>query len=190
MHKRNAIPLLCFLFLLGMNIYLIQSKPEKAEQTQDIVSAEPVFRNMYQAPTFGVEQLQKAIAEDTEARTFLKPLEGGVITSPFGLRERNDHKGIDLGADTGTPIFASLKGTVSTCGWVDGYGYTVILTHDNGYETLYAHCSTLCTEQNQSVEKGDVIALVGSTGNSTGPHLHFEIIKDGIPEDPALHISF
>lgn len=183
MHKRRYIPLLCFLFVIGLNFALTEQKVSKPDTSEELILAEPVFKNLYQSP-IAVKEAEK------EPETFIRPLSGGEVTSPFGPRERNDHKGIDIGADTGTSILASMSGTVTHSGWLDGYGYTIILQHPDNTKTLYAHCSTLCAEQNQSVLQGDVIAEVGSTGISTGPHLHFEIIKDGICLDPAQYIAF
>lgn len=121
--------------------------------------------------------------------SFMRPVNGGETTSSFGIRERNDHKGIDIGLDFDAPIFASDGGYVITSCFIEGYGNTVIIDHKNGYTTLYAHCNTLLVSEGDKIYKGDEIAKVGSTGTSTGPHLHFEIQKEGIPIDPALYIN-
>lgn len=121
---------------------------------------------------------------------FIRPVSGGEITSAFGIRERDDHKGIDIGLDYGLPIHASDGGVVITSGVVEGYGNTVIIDHKNGFTTLYAHCDTLLVYENQTVVQGEQIATVGSTGISTGPHLHFEILKDNVPLNPELYIDF
>ncbi|GBE94432.1 peptidase M23 [Nostoc cycadae WK-1] len=103
------------------------------------------------------------------------------ITSLFGWRvhpitgDRRFHAGTDLGAPMGTPILAAAKGQVDTAGWVGGYGLTVILTHSSAQQTLYGHMSEIFVQPGQVVEPGMVIGRVGSTGNSTGPHLHFEV---------------
>ena len=183
MHKRKYIPVLCFLFVIGLNLVLTEQKVTETVASEKMILTEPVFKNIYQSPI--AEKEPEKVPE-----TFIRPLNGGVVTSPFGPRTRNDHQGIDIGADSGSPIFASMSGTVTHSGWLDGYGYTIILQHTDNTKTLYAHCSTLCAEQNQSVVQGDTIAEVGSTGISTGPHLHFEIIKDGVPVDPAQYIAF
>ena len=183
MHKRKYIPVLCFLFVILLNLALTEQKITESVAAEKMVLTEPVFKNIYQSPIAEKEP-------DEVPETFIHPLNGGVVTSPFGPRERNDHQGIDIGADTGTSIFASMRGTVTHSGWLDGYGYTIILQHADNTETLYAHCNSLCVESEQSVLQGDIIAEVGSTGISTGPHLHFEIIKDGVPVDPAQYIAF
>lgn len=120
---------------------------------------------------------------------FTPPLSDAWISSPFGMREGRMHDGVDLAAEFGAPIFACADGTVTFCSTSPGYGNLVILSHENGFESYYAHCSALFVTVGETVLAGKEIAAVGSTGNSTGPHLHFEIRKDGIPEDPLLHIS-
>lgn len=108
----------------------------------------------------------------------------GRITSPFGPRWDGFHFGVDIGAPTGTPITAADSGIVSFAGWNGGYGMMVRIEHGNGYATLYAHASRILVTENEQVEKGQTIALVGNTGRSFGPHLHFEIISNGRPLDP------
>ena len=108
----------------------------------------------------------------------------GRITSPFGRRWGGFHFGVDIGAPVGTPITAADSGLVSFAGRNGGYGLMVRIEHGNGYATLYAHASRILVEQNEQVEQGQVIALVGNTGQSFGPHLHFEIIAQGRHLDP------
>ncbi len=110
----------------------------------------------------------------------------GVISSGFGWRihpvtgERKLHKGVDFAAPTGTPIFAAADGVVTDAGWTDGgYGNIVELRHDDGSVTLYAHANSVYVSKGQTVRKGTAIAEVGTTGRSTGPHLHFEVQPDG-----------
>ncbi len=99
------------------------------------------------------------------------------ISSPFGDRDGRSkpHEGIDLAASSGTPILAANSGVVFKSGWINGYGNSVIIKHSNGYYTLYAHMSRIGAAQGASVSAGSVIGNVGSTGNSTGPHLHFGV---------------
>ncbi len=112
------------------------------------------------------------------------------ITSPFGKRKSpggiglTNHKGIDIGAPYGSPVFASKGGTVSMAGWSGGYGNLVQINHGQGFSTRYAHNSTLLVSPGQRVRQGQTIALVGSTGNSTGPHIHFEIRRNGASLNP------
>ncbi len=104
----------------------------------------------------------------------------GTVTSGFGWRWGKIHKGIDLAAPVGTPIFASAKGVVSFAGWDDsGYGSVIKIQHTDGSETLYAHNSKLLVHKSDYVEQGQVIAAMGSTGRSTGSHCHFEIHLQG-----------
>jgi murein DD-endopeptidase MepM/ murein hydrolase activator NlpD len=99
------------------------------------------------------------------------------------------HMAIDLGAPTGTPIYASDAGKVLEAGWTNvGYGQYVLVDHGNGYRTLYAHMSKILVQRGQSVAKGERIGLVGSTGNSTGPHLHFEIYRNGVLQNPLNYL--
>ena len=119
------------------------------------------------------------------------------MTSPYGYRVHpisgvtRLHNGVDLAAVTGTPIFASKSGVVTTAciGWGNGYGNHVVINHGDGYSTLYAHQSALNVYEGQIVSQGDVIGYVGSTGNSTGPHLHFTVFKNGETINPMSCIS-
>lgn len=108
----------------------------------------------------------------------------GRITSGFGQRWGRLHAGIDIGVPIGTPVRAAASGRVTYSGWATGYGYLVIISHNNGYETRYAHLSRLVTPVGQSVSQGQIVAYSGNTGNSTGPHLHFEVRHNGTPLDP------
>ena len=115
----------------------------------------------------------------------------GRITSRFGAVESirdHTHKGIDIAATRGTPILATASGKVSFAGWSSGYGYLVKIDHGNGVETYYGHCSKLYVSAGDTVEAGEQIAAVGSTGNSTGNHLHFEIRLDGKQVNPQTYV--
>ena len=122
------------------------------------------------------------------------PLEGR-ISSRFGLRtdpihgKHKHHAGLDIAAKTGTPIKAVQAGTVTFSGDRGGYGKMVIIDHGNGLESRYAHCSALNVEKGQFVFAGSEIAAVGSTGRSTGPHLHLEVRQDGKAVDPLDYLS-
>ncbi|PQL19006.1 peptidase M23 [Veillonella denticariosi JCM 15641] len=118
----------------------------------------------------------------------------GEITSPYGYRTHPIwgttiyHSGIDIGVDEGTPVHAADGGTVVWSGWMGGYGYAVVIDHGNGMSTLYGHNSDLAVSEGQDVGKGQVIAYAGSTGNSTGPHVHFEVRISGDPVDPMGYL--
>jgi len=103
----------------------------------------------------------------------------GVFTSGYGWRWGRMHKGIDIANNTGTSIHAARDGTVTHAGWMGAYGFLVEIAHDDGESSLYAHNSRLMVQQGQRVRQGTRIALMGSTGRSTGPHLHFEIRRPG-----------
>ena len=119
---------------------------------------------------------------------------GGPITSPFGWRVHpitgasRFHSGIDIGGDYGDTIHAAGAGIVSYAGWISGYGYAVIIDHGGGISTLYGHNQALLVSEGQSVSQGQAIAECGSTGNSTGPHCHFEVRVDGDPVDPMGYL--
>lgn len=98
------------------------------------------------------------------------------------------HEGVDISAPKGTPIFAAAKGRVVRAGWVVGYGLTVEIDHGYGYTTLYGHASKLLVQRGQVVNRGDVIAQVGSTGIATAAHLHYEVSLSGVPQNPANFI--
>lgn len=118
------------------------------------------------------------------------PVDYDYISSPFGHRWGRQHQGIDFAAAVGEPIYATSAGTVIHSGWEPGYGKSVVIDHGHGVQTRYAHCSRLLAKEGAQVPKGGMIARVGSTGHSTGPHLHFEIIVDGVRKNPAWYFSF
>ncbi|MDR2899796.1 MAG: peptidoglycan DD-metalloendopeptidase family protein [Clostridiales bacterium] len=124
------------------------------------------------------------------------PLPGRTgISSPFGNRTspisgRSEfHTGVDIPAPYGTSVLAAEGGTVVTAGWVNGYGNTVIINHGNGITTLYGHNSSLTVSQGQTIERGSTIAKVGSTGWSTGNHVHFEVRQNGTPSNPLNYTT-
>ncbi|OWY23637.1 LysM peptidoglycan-binding domain-containing protein [Sphingobacteriales bacterium UPWRP_1] len=115
---------------------------------------------------------------------------GGTVTSGFGPRWGRYHNGVDLDLDTGDGVKAAFDGRVRIAQYSSSYGYVVIIRHFNGLETTYAHLSKLLVSPNQKVKAGDIIALGGSTGRSTGSHLHFEVRYKGHPLDPTEMIDF
>ena len=118
------------------------------------------------------------------------------VASGYGMRidpvyhVRRFHQGMDFTAQTGTEIFATGNATVKFSGWKQGYGNTVILDHGFGYETLYAHLYKSLVRKGQKVRRSDIIALVGNTGKSTGPHLHYEVRLNGKPIDPRNYYFY
>lgn len=122
------------------------------------------------------------------ASGFMLPLHGGLLTSRFGLRHGRMHQGVDLAASVGTPISASADGVVTYSGWQAGYGRLVVLQHANGVRTKYAHCHHLFVRRGQHIQQGQTIAAVGNTGHSTGAHLHYEVLVNGVPVNPLRHV--
>jgi murein DD-endopeptidase MepM/ murein hydrolase activator NlpD len=112
----------------------------------------------------------------------------GVVVSGFGMRWGRLHEGIDIGCAYGTPNRAAAAGTVIHSGWLGGYGNLVVVDHGNGLSTAYAHASALLVGVGQTVSQGETVSLVGSTGNSSGPHLHFEVRVDGVAVDPLFYL--
>lgn len=116
------------------------------------------------------------------------PVKNGAMSSPYGWRNGRQHKGIDFSAPYGSPIQAAQEGRVVFSGWYYGYGYLVTIEHVPGIRTRYAHCSSLLVKTGQYVKRGQAIARVGSTGHSTGPHLHFELMASGVNIDPENYM--
>ena len=115
----------------------------------------------------------------------------GTVTSRFGSIESvryGAHTGLDIAAASGTPIKAAAGGTIEYASWMGSYGNLVIVSHGNGIKTYYAHCSKILVTKGQTVNAGDTISLVGTTGNSTGPHLHFEVRINDKPVNPQNYL--
>ena len=136
---------------------------------------------------------QVARAEMIAAIPSLNPAGDATIASAFGYRSSpwpEFHEGVDLDADYGTTVRAAAAGTVVAAGWDDGgFGIKVEIDHGNGYHTLYAHCAKVEVSAGQHVTKGEPIALVGATGEATGAHLHYQVMHDGTPIDPAPFLN-
>ena len=122
--------------------------------------------------------------------SLIKPV-SGIITSRFAASSRirsSAHTGLDIATSTGTPVVAASSGKVTFSGWKGSYGKMIVITHSNGVQTYYAHCNALYASVGQTVSQGQKIAAVGSTGNSTGPHLHFEIRINGVAYNPQNYL--
>lgn len=129
------------------------------------------------------------VAKSAAAQGGIWPTTVRYISSHYGWRWGTVHTGIDIAGPIGSQIFAYKDGLVTYSGWNASYGYIVKVDHGNGLATWYAHCSKLLVTAGQNVKQGQVIALMGSTGNSTGSHLHFEMRINGVPTNPYTYIS-
>lgn len=160
-----------------------------AQRSQDALDMTALIRRT-QVELLGLDLGDPAAAS---VQGFIAPIDAE-IGSRFGMRRHpifrvwRMHNGVDYGAPTGTPVWASKTGTVIFTGWKGGYGNTVVIQHAGGVSTLYAHLSKMMAEDGSYVTQGEVIGLVGSTGWSTGPHLHFEVRRNGDPADPELFL--
>ncbi len=143
-----------------------------------------------------VEAVPKIVERGTKVPpSYIKPINGGRLSSPFGKRTApvagasTYHKAVDWAIPTGTSVVASCGGTVARAGWGSGYGYVVYINHEDGRQTRYAHLSKILVKVGQKVKQGERIALSGSTGVSSGPHIHFEILIGGKQVDPMKYIN-
>ena len=134
-------------------------------------------------------QIPVRLTNEKAKKYYTCPVEGPV-TSHFGPRRNRFHYGTDIGMRTGTPIKAMFDGVVRYAKWCNGYGNVVVIRHDNGLETYYGHMSKITSKPNQKVKAGEIIGLVGSTGRSSGPHLHLEIRYLGAAINPEHMVDF
>jgi murein DD-endopeptidase MepM/ murein hydrolase activator NlpD len=149
-------------------------------------------------PTVGAVEAPTAYSSPVPTRGISvpsrMPLEGAALTSGFGMRThpvlggRRQHTGIDLAAPTGTPVYATADGIVSRADWYSSYGLYISVEHGASMQTRYAHLSRLAVAAGDSVKKGDLIGYVGSTGRSTGPHLHYEVRVEGLAVNPIPYM--
>lgn len=185
------------------------SKKEKEEDKATLEAEKAATAEANEATQREIDELQeeawkKIAAEEASSGSDGSSYYGGImawptpstslITSPFGYRihpiygYRKFHSGIDIGASYGSSIVAANAGTVTFAGYSSGYGYYIKISHGGGYTTLYAHCSSLLVSKGQTVSRGQTIAKVGSTGASTGAHLHFEVIVNGTHQNPLNYM--
>jgi murein DD-endopeptidase MepM/ murein hydrolase activator NlpD len=137
--------------------------------------------------TDAAKEKARALARDQGGLKFLWPVRGR-LSSSFGMRRGRPHEGVDIAAQKGTPIFAAESGRVIYSGRMSGYGKVVIVKHAGRYRSVYAHASRLLVRKGEFVERGQKVAEVGSTGRSTGPHLHFEIRRSETPQNPLAYL--
>lgn len=157
-----------------------------------------ILENERNTPTLGAVEAPTAFSSPVPTRGISvpsrMPLEGAALTSSFGMRThpvlggRRQHTGIDLAAPTGTPVYATADGIVSRADEYSSYGLYISLEHGASMQTRYAHLSRLAVAAGDSVKKGDLIGYVGSTGRSTGPHLHYEVRVEGLAVNPIPYM--
>lgn len=176
-------------------------KEKFVSEAKDVVTKEEVISKLYEKEevvrklTNSSGNVKYASSANTSnkkvalAINLIRPV-SGTVTSRFGSRWGSTHKGIDIGAPKGTAIKAAASGTVisSSMGYNGGYGNCVVISHGNGIETAYGHCSALYVKVGQKVSQGDVIAAVGNTGRSFGNHLHLEIRINGVAQNPQNYL--
>jgi murein DD-endopeptidase MepM/ murein hydrolase activator NlpD len=143
----------------------------------------------YVEETVTVEPVAQVVSVGTlTPPTYLKPV-SGIYSSGFGYRDGSMHKGVDWSCSTGTPVYAAASGTVIRAGWYSGYGYCVDIRHSDGSMTRYGHLSSVAVSVGQTVNQSSLIAYSGNTGDSSGPHLHFEIWINGVAVNPLNYVN-
>lgn len=161
---------------------------------QEVVSSTVITEPVKEVVAVGTKVVQSTVVasrgttSSVSSKGFIRPV-SGTLTSNYGYRKSGFHTGIDLACSTGTPVVASKAGTVIMSGWNGSYGYCVKIDHGDGVVTLYGHNSKLLVSVGQHVSQGQTIALVGSTGNSTGPHCHFGVYVNGAVQNPWNFIN-
>ncbi len=161
------------------------TKINGVETEKQVIESETI-----EAPVAQVEKIgTKKRPPTTGSGTFINPTFGS-LSSRYGARWGRRHTGIDIAGSYNSNIKAADGGVVTYSGWMSGYGNYVVINHENGYQTAYGHCASLCVSVGDRVAKGDVIAKMGNTGRSTGTHLHFEVKKNGAYVDPLGYVGY
>lgn len=188
--KRLTLNLLKGSFLFGLAISFVVAMNDATQAQNQVLSVSEIGNMKPVVEVQGpLERFGPKMTVVSASGFFTEPAQG-VLTSEYGERWGRSHNGIDIGGEDGSHIFAADGGTISFAGWVDGYGNYLTINHGNGFETAYAHCSQLLVEQGEAVSQGQVIAYMGNTGNSTGPHLHFEVKREGVFQDPLDYVLY
>lgn len=183
--------------IIAAAVWLSGGVFQSAADTSDVKDAVGVIQdaeveNLFEDSAADDKSLTNTDIQNDDTDTddeFLNPTLG-VLTSNFGTRWGRLHSGIDIGADEGEAICAAKSGRVIFSGTANGYGNYIKIDHGGGLETAYGHCSVLAANVGDEVERGQTIAYVGSTGNSTGPHLHFEVKIDGEFKNPLDYVVY
>jgi len=155
---------------------------------QEKVIKQPITQVVSKGPALTAVSMASAASRGSSTSSGLVWPLRGPINSPYGSRWGSFHTGIDIGGGTGSSYSAAAAGTVVTAGWGGGYGNMIVIDHGNGVKTRYAHSSKLLVSVGQQVQQGQSIGLVGSSGHSTGPHLHFEVILNGSTVNPSHYL--
>ena len=165
-----------------------EEKPPQAKKYEKKVVKKSILHSQEET-VFSPEHklLLENLVTPEEAKPSIWPVVG-IVSSKFGWRRRGFHAGIDIAADYGTPIVATAPGKVIYAGYKRGYGYMVVIYHGYGYTTVYAHMSGIKVRRGDLVDRGTVIGFVGATGRATGPHLHYEVLKYGVRQDPIIYL--
>lgn len=184
----------------GDEVFLPGARPEGLVEHKDVKIAE--VKKSSPAKTTKPAKTTAKAEKPSGSEVAVRKAKGGFrwpvmgrINSPFGWRQhpvtrrRDFHTGIDIKADRNDPIKAAGSGKIAYSGWMGGYGKVLVVEHPNGQSTLYAHCSTLSVGKGANVSSGQIIARVGTTGRSTGPHLHFEVRNGNSPVNPIKYLS-
>jgi len=185
--------------LLGARDEIATTKQQKLTDLSELSAAERAeaeeIDSLQASSAALTARIQAAQAQHAAGSPSATPSSSGLIwpasgpvTSPFGFRWGRMHEGIDIGAGYGAPIHAAASGTVIYCGWESGYGNLTVIDHGGNLATAYGHQSSIAVTCGQQVSQGQVIGYVGSTGHSTGPHLHFEVRINGGPVDPLGYL--
>ena len=153
-------------------------------------SREIIDRIVITAPIPEIKLIGRKALPQSATGVFGLPTTSGKLTSNFGSRWGRNHNGVDISVPSGSSVYASDGGVVTYSGWMSGYGNYIVIDHQNGYQTAYGHNSQNLVSVGQRVAKGEKIALSGSTGNSTGPHLHFEVKKNGVYQNPLSYVKY
>ena len=172
--SQMAMEIHAYSFIAGQNIKIKEAK-DKAEMAKKVVTKKKTIKKK---------------AKSSEA-SFIMPVNGGITTSKFGdtISRSSRHLGHDWGVCVGTKVKAAKEGRVTLAYYSESYGYNVLINHGDLVETRYAHMSEFNVEKGQKVSRGQVIGLSGNTGDSTGPHLHFEVIINGKKVNPVNYVK-
>jgi len=172
------------------------TEPVREAEDERLSTSDKSFRQLF-ASWQALDQAgsETSVEQPTVSIPSLMPVDRARISSGYGmrnhpvLRKRRKHNGIDLAAPTGTPVYATADGVVTRANWFSSYGLYISIDHGADLETRYAHLSKLAVADGERIRKGDVIGYVGSTGRSTGPHLHYEIRIDGVAVNPIPYMK-